>query len=333
MSCLYLEQSGSKVSRTGRRLVVSKDDKELLNCPIHHIDRILIFGRIQVTADALTLLLGRNISVCFFNSRGQFRGSLEPNSEDSFNLRKKHYQCTADTDFCLTMSRRIISAKILSARAVLQRYQANHLELKFYRTIGELLELSQKTEQVDNADSLRGLEGTAARMYFEEWRKIFPGPPFSFTGRIRRPPRDPINSLNSFSYVLLTGFLKGLLSAHQLDPWAGFFHSQIRSAPALVLDLLEEFRHPVADRFVFYCIHKNILSIGDFETLLTGAVVLKQKSHKKFITRWENWLHTPQRWQRNRPQISAIDLIHQQVDKLADAIRNAKTYQPFILEA
>lgn len=333
MGCLYLTQSGTKLGRTGRRLVVTKDDQELASCPVHHIDRVLILGRVQLTADAMALLMARGIPVSLFNSRGQYRGSLEANSENSFHVRRRHYALVADPEYCLAFARRLVAAKILSARAVLQRYQANHLEMKFYSAIQNLLDLSEKTASADTRDAIRGLEGMAARLYFDEWRRIFPSPPLAFPGRVRRPPRDPINAILSYSYTLLVGLLKGLLSAHQLDPWGGFVHSNIRSAPALVLDMVEEFRHPVADRFVFYCLHKRILAAGDFETLLNGAVTLTQKAHKKFITRWEQWLHLAQRWKRKAPQISAMELMHQQIDRLADAVTHGKTYLPFVLEA
>jgi CRISPR-associated protein Cas1 len=333
MSCLYLTQSGIKISRFGRRIMVKQDEKELLSCPIHHIDRILLWGRIQITSDALSLLLARKIPLCLFNSHGRYRGSLEPDCEKDFRLRQKHYALLDNLDYSLSFARSLVEAKILSARAVLQRYQANHLELKFYRTINDLLELSQAVRNAPSIDSLRGQEGIAARLYFESWRTIFPQPPFQFVGRIRRPPRDPINALLSFSYMLLVGLIRGMLSSHALDPYGGFYHSHIRSAPALVLDILEEFRHPIADRFIFYCLHKKILTLSDFDTLLTGAVTLKEDSRKKYIIRWENWLSTRQRWRRGSPPCSGYELIHNEIDRLAEAIRNGKIYLPFSLEA
>ncbi len=332
MTCLYLTQSGTKLARMGRRIRLLKDDEELTSWPIHQIERILIFGRIQVTADTLSLLLSKGVPLCLFTSKGILRGSLLPAKATNFKLKQKLYALTLSEQNKLTFSKSLVYAKILSSRAVLQRYQANHPETKFYSAISDLLELANSTHSADSIETLRGLEGSAARLYFAQWREIFPKPPLQFPGRIRRPPRDPINSLLSFAYVLLTGLIQGMLIAHELDPWAGLYHSNIRSAPALTLDLIEQFRQPIADRYIFYCFHKKIIGPNDFETLLNGQVTLKYQAKKKFLVKWEEWLRLSQRWRRNVPKISALELIHKQIDIFSDSVLKDSTYKSFILE-
>ena len=316
----------------GRRVRLLKDDEELTSWPIHQIDRILIFGRIQVTADTLSLLLSKGVPLCLFTSKGILRGSLMPAKATNFKLKQKLYELTLSEQGKLTFSRALVYAKILSSRAVLQRYQANHPETKFYSAINELLEFANNTQTADTLESLRGIEGLAAKTYFAQWREIFSHPPLAFPGRIRRPPRDPINSLLSFAYVLLTGLIQGMLIAHELDPWAGLYHSNVRSAPALTLDIIEQFRQPIADRYIFYCFHKKIIRPSDFETLLNGQVTLKYEAKKKFLVKWEEWLRLAQRFQRNKPKISAIELIHRQIDSFSSAVLKDFSYMPFILE-
>ncbi len=317
----------------GRRIRLIKDEEELTSWPIHHIERILIFGRVQITADALSLLLAKGVPLALFTTRGIFRGSLIPAKAGNFKLKQKLYKLTESEKDKLIFSRTLVRAKILNSRSVLQRYQANHPETKFYTTISELLELAQKSLSANDLDTLRGIEGLAAKLYFAEWKNIFAHPPLAFPGRIRRPPRDPINSLLSFAYVLLTGLIQGLIIAHDLDPWAGLYHSNIRSAPALTLDFLEQFRQPIADRFIFYCFHKKTIKPSDFETLLNGQVTLKYEAKKRFLTKWEEWLKLPQRWKRKSPKTSAIELIHHQIDKFSHSLLRNSTYTPFILDS
>ncbi len=332
MTCLYLTQSGTKLARMGRRVRLLKDDEEIFSLPIHQIERILIFGRIQITADTLSLLLSKGIPLCLFTSKGIFRGSLVPAKATNFKLKQKLYAATLSEQKKLAFSKAIVFAKILSSRAVLQRYQANHPETKFYSAISELLELANNTRLAENIESLRGIEGAAARLYFAQWREIFSEPPLTFPGRIRRPPRDPINSLLSFAYVLLTGLIQGMLISHELDPWSGLYHSNVRSAPALTLDIIEQFRQPIADRYIFYCFHKKIIGPTDFETLLNGQVTLKYQAKKKFLAKWEEWLRLNQRWRRKIAKTSAIELIHTQIDKFANSLLSESKYNPFILE-
>ena len=113
-----------------------------------------------------------------------------------------------------------------------------------------LKRLAEKAEECPAMESLLGIEGTAARVYFARLLAgcssgpTSDGAGFDFEGRNRRPPRDPVNALLSFAYSLLTKELTVALRRSGFDPLLGFYHQPRFGRPALALDLMEEFRPP-----------------------------------------------------------------------------------------
>src|SRR5262249_17738051 len=144
--------------------------------------------------------------------------------------------------------------------------------------------------------ALLGLEGSGARAYFQALSAAFLGD-IGFTGRAHRPPPDPANALLSLAYTLLTNALAGLLEARGLDPRMGFFHEVHGARPRLALDLVEEFRHPVADRFVLRLCNLRIMRPELFEPdpEHAGGVRLTRPAYRRFFQEWEKFLREPLR--------------------------------------
>jgi len=136
-----------------------------------------------------------------------------------------------------------------------------------------------------------GIEGSAARRYFSVFRHLISDqsdlPPL--TGRTRRPPTDPLNALLSFAYGLLRGMVHGAVETIGLDPHLGFLHGIRPGKPALALDLMEEFRSPLADRFVLSLVNRRQITSSDFDTLPGGAVCLTEDGRKTVLTAWHQW--------------------------------------------
>src|SRR5690606_5283268 len=126
----------------------------------------------------------------------------------------------------------------------------------------------RKIPQADNLDTLRGLEGDSARVYFDvlpylmkpSVREVFP-----FSTRNRRPPRDRFNALISFLYALKLADCRSALETVGLDPQLGFLHAIRPGRPALALDLLEEFRAPLCDRLALTLINRGQIQAKDFD--------------------------------------------------------------------
>ncbi|HDS85030.1 MAG TPA: CRISPR-associated endonuclease Cas1 [Phycisphaerales bacterium] len=186
-------------------------------------------------------------------------------------------------------------------------------------------------ETQQTIDSLRGIEGIIAREYFAALVKVFEGLDLNFSGRVRRPPTDPVNAVLSYTYILLTEHCACALQTTRFDIYLGFMHKPNRNAPALALDFVEQFRQPIADRFVMLLFNKKILQAADFNPGPMHSVLLTESAKRTLITQWEQFLETPQRLLENQPHLSPRDLLYRQAEAFEAAIRDKKSYTHYRL--
>ena len=137
---------------------------------------------------------------------------------------------------------------------------------------------------------MRGYEGEAASLYFSVFDRLILQNKeiFSFEQRIKRPPKDPVNTLLSFCYTILANDCASALESTGLDAYVGFLHSDRPGRASLALDLMEELRSIYADRFVLTLINNRKINASAFERQANGAVLLNDKGRKIFLTDWQN---------------------------------------------
>lgn len=329
MGTVYLQEQGAKVSRQGRRLLVSKDDQPLLSVPIHRLRRLVIIGRIQLTTSALALLLDRGISVVLLTLRGQVRGALLPPDSPRTDIRRSQYALAGSPDQILHFCRRLVRAKAVSAANVIRRYTYNHPQPELKNAAEDILQLAERLEQQPTVDAIRGIEGLIGRTYFQALVGIFRSLEMDFGGRVRRPPADPVNACMSYVYMLLTALTYSALQTTHLDPFCGLMHASIRGAPALSFDLVEQFRQPIADRFVMLLFNRKILRKEDFQfgTGRPKPVLLADPAKKRLLAEWETYLHTPQRLIEKREPLCPFELIFSQAEQLEKAVQSGRPYR------
>lgn len=160
---------------------------------------------------------------------------------------------------------------------------------------------------------------------------MFEGLDLNFSGRVRRPPTDPVNAVLSYTYILLTEHCACALQTTRFDIYLGFMHKPNRNAPALALDFVEQFRQPIADRFVMLLFNKKILQAADFNPGPMHSVLLTESAKRTLITQWEQFLETPQRLLENQPHLSPRDLLYRQAEAFEAAIRDKKSYTHYRL--
>lgn len=184
--------------------------------------------------------------------------------------------------------------------------------------------------------TLDGIEGSAARAYFRGLME-FNRSEMQWPGRQKHPSTDPLNALLSLSYTLLMHELTGLLEGVGLDPYLGFLHQVDYGRPSLALDLMEAFRHPVADRLVLTLVNKRVLEADDFQG---GGdrpgVYLAPKAMKRYLAEYERWMlekrgsavggAAPAGGSR---RVSFRDRLKGEVERLAGALRSGGSLAPY----
>jgi CRISPR-associated protein Cas1 len=272
MPTLYVTEPGSRVEKDYQRINVTKDDEVIFSMPITMITHVVLVSSAGITTPALLSLLdaGRNVSL--ISSIGNLRGRLVSPQANNIQLRHKQYARSENDEFVLKVCRNIIKGKIkncctLSRRMLRQRRHLMDAKLQSQgnEIIQNLVQLNRKVMNAPSIDSVRGLEGSAAREYFSLLRKCLRSE-FYFENRSRRPPADPANSLLSLAYGLLSNSIFTACEVVGLDPYDGFLHANKYGRPALVLDLMEEFRSVIADSVVLRTINNRMLQPDDFTT-------------------------------------------------------------------
>jgi CRISPR-associated protein Cas1 len=295
---VYLQEPGSYVGKRSEHLTVRKDGEELSRIPLAMVRQVVVFGNVQVSTQALECLATNEVPVVYMTGYGRFIAALQPAPTKNVSLRLEQYRRFSDPEEALGLAKAAVRAKLTNQRALLMRClrskaadgegePARGSEEPAARGLAELL---WRLDKVASAESLLGLEGQGASLYFGEFgRFLKSGPPgrgFDFRTRNRRPPRDPVNALLSFAYALLVKDCFSALCAVGFDPYHGFYHAGRHGRPSLALDLCEEFRAVIADSVVLVLINNRVVDLGDFVTW-REACQLTEAGRKKFFVGYE----------------------------------------------
>ena len=163
---------------------------------------------------------------------------------------------------------------------ILKGYQKHHPQSFSQDELKQLEILSQQSTTATTNETLLGIEGAAAAAYFKLFGRMLK-PPWKFEGRNRRPPKDPVNAVLSYGYVIIGSQIQSLLDGAGFDPYLGFYHATVYGRPSLALDLLEEFRHVLVDRLALNLFNLGILNEEDFYVPPEGGVYLSTSGKKK----------------------------------------------------
>ncbi|MCL0098500.1 CRISPR-associated endonuclease Cas1 [Dehalococcoidia bacterium] len=329
MSTLYLTEQGSKLRKTSKRLVVEKDSTTLLEVPAHQVDRVLIFGAVQMSTQAIGFLLDSGIEVSFLSMNGRLKGRLVPAESKNVFLRLAQYERSKNEEFKLWIARSIVEAKIRNQRTLVLRYQRNHPEANFSNELRTISDSLSSVRHKKAISAMMGLEGASTGAYFRCYaRMVSQG--FIFEKRTRHPPLDPVNALLSLGYVLITNELAALVESVGFDPFIGFLHGLRYGRQSLPLDMVEEFRHPVVDGLVLSLINKRSIKETDFHKEISGAFFLNKEAFKKFLTLYEDRMEKPFLDRESGSHTSYRRLFRTQVARMERAVLNKEEYKPFM---
>ena len=235
----------------------------------------------------------RGISLSFCTPRGKFLARVTGEANGNVLLRRTQYRVADNPAQSCLIARTMVFGKIHNARWSIERTRRDHGLRVDARRLGDVSEqlkrlMPQLLRQTD-LDTLRGLEGAGATAYFSVFDQLILGDPavFHFETRNRRPPVDPVNALLSFAYSLLSHDCAWALESVGLDAYVGFLHRDRPGRSSLALDLMEEFRPCVADRFVLTCINNRIFQKSDFDYRENGGVFLNENGKRVFLQRWQ----------------------------------------------
>ena len=293
LNTLYITTPETYLRLDNDTLRVEVERETRLRVPLHHLTAVVCFGNINLSAPLMHRLADEGIALVLLNDNGRFKARLEGAVSGNVLLRQAQFQRAADPVFALDMARACVAGKIKNTRQVLQRGAREAKtddEVKALTRLADDLAASLRAlPAAADLDTLRGVEGEAARQYFSGLNLLVRADQrdaFRMDGRSRRPPRDRFNALLSFLYAMWMNDCRSALEAAGLDPQVGFLHALRPGRAALALDLMEEFR-PWADRLALTLINRGQVAADDFVLREGGGVTLEVDARKAVVVAYQ----------------------------------------------
>ncbi|NLP34201.1 MAG: type I-C CRISPR-associated endonuclease Cas1 [Clostridiales bacterium] len=293
LNMLFVTKPDVYLGLNGENVVVRENNIIIARYPLHNIEGIVSFSNLGISPQLMEKCVSQNISICFLTPTGRFRARVIGETRGNVLLRKKQYRIADRKDECLGIACNFILGKIYNEKWLLERYIRQYpMRVPIEEMKKASLSLSDYMHVINdskNMDQLRGYEGNAQVIYFNEFDHIILNQKdaFYFHGRNKRPPQDRVNSLLSFAYTLLSNDITAALETVGLDPYVGFMHQDRPGRASLANDLIEELRAPIADRFVLSLINRKQLQADDFEINENKSVYIKESARRTFISEWQ----------------------------------------------
>lgn len=273
---------------------IDVEHEKKLQVPLHHIGGLVCFGNVMVSPALMHRLADEGKSLVLLEDSGRFKARLEGPVSGNILLRQAQHRQAADSAFALEIARAVIAGKLKNSRSVVMRGARESFDQQetatLTRAADNLAASLRAIKDAPDLDTLRGLEGEAARGYFTALNLVVKPQAresFALNGRTRRPPLDRFNALLSFLYSMLMNDCRSALETVGLDPQLGFLHTVRPGRAALALDLQEEFRSILADRLALTLINRSQITADDFDLREGGAVMLNDKGRRKVVTAWQ----------------------------------------------
>ena len=293
LNTLYVTLAGSRLRLDNDTVRAMVDDDTKLRVPLHHLQAVVCFGHIGLSAPLMHHLADAGITLVLLDEAGRFKARLEGATSGNVLLRVAQHAALGDAAFTLNAAKSIVAGKLRNQRAVVLRgareSKSADDEAALTRTAQNLAASLRALPAAATLDETRGIEGEAARGYFAALNLLVRPElrdSFAMDGRTRRPPRDRMNALLSFLYSMWMNDCRSACEAAGLDPQLGFLHAVRPGRASLALDLMEEFR-PWADRLALSLVNRQQLAATDFENREGGAVLLQGDARKAVVVAFQ----------------------------------------------
>ena len=293
LNTLFVTSEDIYLSLDGENVVANRGQQAVARYPLHTLSGIVTFSYAGASPALMGACANRDVSLSFCTPRGRFLARVCGESSGSVLLRRAQYRAADDPLPCCRLARSMVFGKVYNARWSIERTRRDHglrLDAAALTAVSaQLKELLPQIIEETSLDSLRGLEGAGATLYFSVFDQLILGekPLFSFQSRNRRPPLDPVNAMLSFAYSLLTHDCASALESVGLDAYVGFLHRDRPGRTSLALDLMEELRPCMADRFVLTLINNRVVGKSEFEFRENGTVFLNDAGRRSFLKHWQ----------------------------------------------
>jgi CRISPR-associated protein Cas1 len=333
MSSLYVVQQGTYLKKEQGRFILKPPKDETLEVPIQEVERILVFGNVQISTAVISTCLEAQIPVIFLSQLGEYKGHLWSAESGDLVLETAQFDRQREPEFQAAMARAFVKGKVTNSKQLLLRLRREEGIPEVVAALARLDDVLQSLQSLGKSlalEQIRGYEGLAAAQYFAALDKLIRNPGFSLPRRAFHPPPDPMNSLLSFGYTLLFNNVFSVLLSQGLNPYLGHLHGAERPKAYLAFDLMEEFRSPIVDTLVMKLVNQKVIRPTDFTwPTETGGVYLEGTARRVFLKRFEDRMNETASHPDVQESVTYRRIIELQVQRYIRALLGNQPYEPF----
>lgn len=293
LNTLYILEELAYVSLDGENVVVSVNGDERFRIPLCNIENIACFNYMGCSPALMGKCADNGIAICFLRPNGKFLARVSGSVKGNVHLRRAQFESLSQKNICLKLSQNVIATKLHNSRYVLSRAVRDHSDKTDCNLIKEaIMLLSENISSIYNTkdiDSVRGIEGESAKMYFSVFDHLIVRnkQDFKFKNRTKRPPLDKVNAMLSYLYTIINLDVQSALETVGLDPYIGFLHTDRSGRASLAADLVEELRAYMVDRLVLSMVNLSEVKGDDFITKEGGGIIMTGDCRKKILQVWQ----------------------------------------------
>lgn len=272
----------------------NKQGRKQAPLPINQLEQVIVYGNPVVETTVWRKLAEAGVVVVMLAARGKPEAAmLGSGLAVRLPLRRMQHRIADDSGKSVAMARWFVAGKfrsyLLPLDSLVRLYKPDMGDEEQFRQ--RLDRAGNQLDQATTVSELMGIEGRLARAWFRLLAKALPAK-FHFTGRNRRPPLDPVNSLLSLGYTMLLSEVRQILLCEGFDPSLGFLHQEHPGREALALDFLEIFRAGIDD-FILNWLHTTPFDKRSFYYRADEGCRLAKATRPLFYQAWaqqrEQW--------------------------------------------
>jgi len=264
---------------------------------VHKVSSIIMSTSAALSTDAVRLALTNNVDIIFTHSDGHPMGRIWHSKLGSTTkIRKRQLEASLGKD-AVIYTKGWIGEKLnnqLDFVRDLRKHRPQLAEL-LNDKVNRLESLIKSVKGLsadkieDIADTVRGLEGTAGRLYFETISYVLPEI-YKFSGRSMRPAKDTFNAFLNYGFGVLYSRVEKCLIIAGLDPYVGFLHRDDYNQKSMVFDFIEPYRVFV-ETAVFRLFSAKKVNRAHADEI-TNGVTLNKEGKELLITALNDYMQS-----------------------------------------
>lgn len=292
MSYVYLLTSGSIAKKDNQRLLIEKNNSIIASMPFNDVECVIVNEGCNITTPVIDILLNHKKCIFFVDFSGHLRGSLTPANISNYQF-KRQIEVMDEKNYQTILAQNTIKEKLLNQRQLLKNISKQKKLPSLNTYTNTIKTITKSLMHEKNVDTMRGLEGIAAKEYFDAFKVILANTGWNWLGRSRRPAKDKVNALLNYGYAFLERETRLAIVATNLDPRIGFLHCNNGKKDSLVFDLMELFRQPIIDRFIMNIINRKQISPDHIKKNKQYGYILDETIKATWIHLYENYMEKP----------------------------------------